>query len=263
MVIQGKKVAFVLITCAYLNIYTQSLIVGIPSSKAAQKYHLEMTHLSQWNFWDKPRKWSNSNFFCFGIGYNSELTIIFNNITNKGSDNLAIGIGAKKVFLLKKEKNIFEHKFTVGSNLLYSTVRKKMGVWAYSHYSFRIPVIHTRLTAGFNYGQSQIFGFQRVLNDNNQFILKPRNKITFIGGFEQPIVKDFSVIGDWYSGTHDLAAFIIAAQIDIWHNVLILGYKIPNNKESGNDALIVEFMISIPSDRPHKKKKTIELPLKF
>jgi hypothetical protein len=66
-------------------------------------------------------------------------------------------------------------------------------------------------------------------------------------GFEQPLTKHLSLIADWYSGTHALAAVIPAFQYDIGHNVLILGYKIANNIESGNNALIVEFMINIPT----------------
>jgi hypothetical protein len=34
--------------------------------------------------------------------------------------------------------------------------------------------------------------------------------------------------------------------------VLILGYKIPNNIESGNQALIVEFMLTIPDLKSKK-----------
>jgi hypothetical protein len=232
----------------------QSLIVGIPSADVADFHHIEMTHETQWSFWNKPRKWTSFNFFCYGIGKNAELTLVFNNINSKGSDNLAIGVGGKKVFQLTNSSHPLEQKLTFGSNLLYSTNREKFGVWAYSHYSFRIPKIKSRITAGLNYGQSQIFGFRKTFDENNQIVLKERNQFTFIGGIEQPIYKNYSIVADWYSGTHDIAALIIGAQAEIRHNILILGYKIPNNKESGSQAIIIEFMISLPSDRKVIKK---------
>jgi hypothetical protein len=225
--------------------YAQSLIVGIPSVDVAEKNHLEITHETQWNFWQKPQKWNSFNFACFGIGHNTELTATFNNLTNGVSDNLAVGLGAKKVFEIKKESP-WEPKIAVGANALYSTVRKDFGIWAYGLSSIRIPKTKTRLTAGVNYGQSQTFGF---INVDGQINPRPQNLVTFIGGFEQPITKHISIIGDWYSGTHDLAAFIPAIQFDVKKHVIIVGYKIPNNQMSGNQALILECMFSIPTKK--------------
>jgi hypothetical protein len=67
-------------------------------------------------------------------------------------------------------------------------------------------------------------------------------------GFEQPLTKHISLIGDWFSGTHDLAAFIPAMQIDIKKHVLIFGYKFPN-PNTGSHAFILEFMVSIPTKK--------------
>jgi hypothetical protein len=228
------------------KVYSQSLIVGIPSVDVAEKHHLEVTHETQWKFWGEEKKWNSFNFACFGIGNNTELTATFNNLTNGVSDNLAVGLGAKKVFELKKENNIWETKLAIGGNVLYSTVRQNFGIWTYGLGSFRIPSTKTRITGGMNYGQSQTFGFLQVEGQLNP---KPQNLATFIGGFEQPITKHVSIIGDWYSGTHDLAAFIPAIQFDVKKHVLILGYKFPNNRLSGNQALIIECMFSIPTKK--------------
>jgi hypothetical protein len=114
----------------------------------------------------------------------------------------------------------------------------------------RIPQLKTRLTGGISYGTSQIYGYRTKIIDNVKIQTQTPNNIgTVLLGFEQPLTKHFSVIADWYSGTHALAAVISAIQCEIGHSVLILGYKIANNKESGSNALIFELMINIPTKK--------------
>lgn len=245
-----KLIVSFLLVFFSINSFSQSLLVGIPSADVAEKHHLEITHETQYNFWDKPAKWNSFNFACYGLGNGLEITATLNNLSNQGSTNLAIGAGAKKVFSLYKQ-NPWESKITIGGNLIYGTYKQDFGVWTYGHYSFRIPKLKTRFTGGLNYGESQTFGYRTVMKDNKQ-VNQAQNLITFIGGVEQPLFKNVSFIADWYSGTHDLAAFIPAMQFDFGHNVLILGYKIPNNIESGNQALIVEFMLTIPDLKSKK-----------
>jgi hypothetical protein len=239
-------IATALVAANVHHCFSQSLIVGIPSADVAGKNQLEFTHETQWNFWDKPTNWNSFNFACFGIGSDMELTATLNNLDNEASDNLALGFGGKKVFNVLKSKNEWEHKVIIGTNLLYSTTRKNFGFWSYGMYSFRLPNAKTRLTGGISYGTSHTYGFLPKF-ENNVFSQTPNDIATFLIGFEQPISKHVSLIADWYSGTHALAALIPAIQFDVGHHVLIFGYKIPNNDQSGSNALILEFMINIPT----------------
>jgi hypothetical protein len=227
-------------------ISAQSLIVGIPSADVAEKNHLEITHETQWSFMENSQKWNSFNFVCFGMGNGLELTSTINNINNEGSQNLAIGLGAKKVFPLISETDKYERKLVLGGNTLFSTPNKNFGIWTYGLISWRIPKTKTRFTAGASYGNSQTFGFTSKF-ENGKINYRPNNRTVFLGGLEQPVYKNVSLICDWYSGVHDLAAFIPALQIDIKHHIFILGYKFPNNPKSGNQALILEFMINIPT----------------
>lgn len=231
----------------------QSLIVGIPSADVAEKGFLELTHESQISPQFKPAKWNSFNFFCYGLGNHTELTVTFNNLSNQPNSNLALGAGFKKVFpLSSRVGKQWEMKAVVGANFLYSLPNQNTGVWAYSLFSFRVPSTKTRFTGGLTYGESQTFGFRQKMI-NQVVVNDPIKKVTFMGGVEQPIFGSFSLIADWYAGTHDLAAFIPAIQKDIGHHVLIMGYKIPNNKISGDGAFILEFMVSIPTHRKGKK----------
>lgn len=241
---------------SFIRSFSQSLIVGIPSADVAEKQHLELTHESQYNFWDKPNKWNSFNFMCYGIGSNAELTLTLNNLDNKSSIDLALGCGGKKVFNCFISAPKWEHKFILGTNVLYSTHRNDFGFWSYGLYSLRIPRTKTRLTGGLSYGTSQAYGFRTVLIGNVE-AQKPNNIGTVLLGFEQPLTKHLSFVADWYSGNHALAAFIPALQYDLGHNVIIFGYKIANNLESGGNAFISELMVSMPT-RKNKHKHLVD-----
>jgi hypothetical protein len=245
-----KYLSFTLILFFSINhkSFSQSLIAGIPSADVAEKNHLEITHETQLNFWKKPTKWNSFNFLCYGIGGNSELTLAVNNLDNESSKNLALGFGAKRLFPVFKSSPSWEHKFILGSNVLYSTSKKDFGIWSYGLYSLRVPKTKSRFTGGLSYGTHHTYGYRTKLV-SDVVTLVPNNIFTAMVGFEQPITKRFSIISDWYSGSHAIAALITAFQYDFGKNVLIGGYKIANNKEVGSNALIVELMISIPTKK--------------
>ena len=248
------SIALLLFFLINFNSFSQSLIAGIPSADVVENKHLELTHETQWNFWGKPTKWNSFNFLCYGIGNNSELTLSINNLDKEKSKDLAFGVGGKKVFDVFNKKSLsWEQKIVLGANVLYATQKNSFGIWSYGLYSMRIPQLKTRLTGGISYGTSQMYGFRTKFIDNVKVETETPNNIgTVLLGFEQPITNHLSIIADWYSGTHSLAAFISAIQCEIGRNVLIAGYKIANNKESGTNALIVELMINIPTKKEPK-----------
>ncbi len=200
-----------------------------------------MTHETQINYWQQPLKWNSFNFFCYGVNQSMELTFVLNNLDNRGSQNRAVGIGFKKYIpftIAGAESRIYG-----GGNLMFNAITGKPGVWFYSAFAQRIPVVNTRLTAGITYGQSQVFGF-RNLTEGGKSIRVPNNQFCFMAAFEQPITKHFSIIADWYSGDHDLAMFIPALQYEWQHHTFITGYKIPNRAD-GYNAIILEYMITL------------------
>lgn len=227
------------------RLFSQSLIVGIPSADIAEKGNIEITHESQVNFFQKPNTWNSFNFLCYGINPRTELTLAFNNMNNEGSTNLSLGLGGKHVIPLKK--NDWETKITAGGNLLYSIPRKDVGYWLYSHFSFRVPKLKTRITSGLSYGTEQSFGFRRQTTEEGIITQTPIRPLSVMLGFEQHLFGNVSLVADWYSGNHDLAALIAAVQFDIKHHVLIFGYKFPNNMKRENEAIVLEFMISLPT----------------
>jgi hypothetical protein len=206
----------------------QSLIVGIPSPETTPKDHMMVTHESQLSPWSQKEPWNTFNFVTYGLTEHTELALSASNASLKNMDNFSLALGfktTKPLFLDKFPKN--ELKVTLGQMVPVSLTGKGVGSWTFSTLSTRIPKTRTRLTGGVSVGTRQIFG---------------RDKVAFIGGVEQPLTKKISLVADWYSGTHDLAAFIPAIQYNInKHDVLIVGYKMPNNDRSGKHAIIIEF----------------------
>jgi len=121
-----------------------------------------------------------------------------------------------------------EFKLIGGSEVLSSLQGGGVGNWSYALASARLPVTKTRLTAGVSFGTKQIFG---------------QTVTCFVGGYEQPVTKRFSLQGDWFSGEEHFAGFFIpgfsyAFPEDI---TLYVGYQIPNTSKNGKSGFVIEL----------------------
>jgi hypothetical protein len=242
---------FVLLAAGWVsqNMKAQSLIAGIPSADVVHKGNLEFTHESQINFWSDPNqfKWASFNFICYGIGHETEITASLVNLANKDMNNLAFGTGFKKAHqFFKKDSTLskWETKLTFGQNVFFSLQRPEVSGWVYSHASFRLPKLHTRLTGGLTYGSPTFFDVAWT-TENGSLVRNNDAVLCALAGIEQPFGKHFSLIADWYSGKHGIAAAIVATQFNFGHNVLILGYKKYNTETWNNGAIILEAMLRL------------------
>ena len=216
--------------------YAQSLIVGIPNAEVVHKNHYLLAHESQINWWNqqdeagnRQTKWNSFSFACYGIGNNTELNVTLFNLGLPASGNRTLGLGAKSIYPLPDILPGWEITGIYGAMLPISLNGQGVGIWGYGGLSARLPLLHTRLTAIPTFGTRQIFG---------------RDTWSVMVGYEQPITEKLSLVGDWYSGTHDIAAFICAVQYDIdRHWTVIGGYKIPNNAVSGHHTLMMEITL--------------------
>ena len=246
----AKRLVFLsLLIFAASTAVSQSLIVGIPSADVAPEGVLELTHESQFYTEGQPRKWNSFNILCYGIGNNTELTSTLNNLNNLDNSALALGLGMKRLVELSQNKNL-NPRLTLGGNMLFSLNKADIGGWVYSHLSMRLPGLKTRLTGGFSYGSHHNFGYRMVASGDVGVLQKQKlTPFCFIGGIEQPVYGNWSLIADWYSGTHNLADFIPAVQYRLGHQVIIAGYKIPNRGSGGKQAFILECMFTLPGFR--------------
>jgi hypothetical protein len=93
-----------------------------------------------------------------------------------------------------QKKSSYQPKLIIGAMAPFSLQGNGVGYWIYSTGNITLPQTNTRLTAGISSGTKQIFG---------------ESATCFIGGIEQKINNDFSLIADWYSGNHAMG--ILAA----------------------------------------------------
>lgn len=223
----------------------QSIVVSMPSADITHKGHLEYTHESQFNFWNKPAKWNNFNFFAYGISKNTELAFSLINIDSKGSKKASFGIGHKSQWQFGKKKYAdWEIKLTNGNMIFVSLLKPDLGGWAYAHMSARLPKLRTRLTAGLSYGSAQVFGYNKYITESGETIHKQNRAFSIIAAVEQPITERLSFMMDWFSGEHELAALSPAFQYRFSEKInTVIGYKIANDRIYDQDALILELML--------------------
>ncbi len=205
----------------------QQTIFNVPSADVAQWREIFLQHESQFRPWDPGAFWGGTHYVSLGVGANTEIDATLFNTSAPASNNISLGIGFKTVLpLLSQEFPKQELKLTVGQLVPIGLEGNDIGSWTYGHLSFKLPKVNTRLTAGVSYGTRQIFG---------------RDAVAFIGGIEQPITERFSLIADYYSGTHALGFLILGASLALDHDLsLYLGYQIPNNARCGRAGLVFE-----------------------
>jgi hypothetical protein len=221
----------ILICCSILTsaANAQQAIINLPSADITPKGKFFIMNESFVNPWTDSNKWKATNFFTYGINENFELALTNYGINSGDIDNLVFAPGfkySKQLFKQNFSKN--EFKITAGFLLPISFNGNGVGSNTFGHLSFRLPKTRTRLTLGANTGTEQIYG---------------RDIFCFIGGIEHPITKEINLILEYYSGTHELAGLIPGI---VYHNhkhdyVLVMGYRIPNNRESGEDGFVFEL----------------------
>jgi hypothetical protein len=218
----------------------QSLIVGIPNAEATPKGAFFFTHESQIE--TSPREaWNTFQFLTYGMGHigkkllpggiDTEIALSFVNFGRPATGQRTIAAGFKSVYELPSATGKrWELRGTFGAFLPISLEGEGAGSWLFSSASARLPHLRTRLTVGPTYGTPQLFG---------------KEKLGMMAGIEQPLGGVFqrrlSVIADWYSGRHNLAAAIPALQLNLpreW--IVIAGYKLPNRNALTERAYVLE-----------------------
>jgi hypothetical protein len=211
---------------------SQSVIISAPNTDITHKGEIMLAHESQLNrFSGGQNYWNSFTFGTYGLSKDTELAATLYGVSRPSSRNVALGVGLKHRFL-KYESGSGWHIEGVGGFMApFSLSGNGVGAWGYSAFSVRVPKARTRITAGPSFGSRQIFGQDRTYS-------------TMLG-VEHPLSKHFTLVADYFSGTHDLAAGIGGFA---WHPkrelVVIVAYKVPNNARSGKPAPLIEVTYS-------------------
>jgi hypothetical protein len=195
----------------------QQAIVTLPSADITDRGVGFAMKESQLRLWGPQPMWNATFFLTYGLGYHTELAATFFNIGVPRTDEASVALGSKSALpLFADALPSLEVKITGGAMALISLDGKGLGYWLYSHLSFRLPVLQTRISAGISTGNAVLF-----LKDN---------ATSFIAAIEQPLpwLHGLTLTAEWFSGSHDLSNFIAGAAYHPnprW--IFVLGYKIP------------------------------------
>lgn len=212
----------------------QQAIVTLPSADITDKRTLFTMKESQLRAWGDEPMWNATFFITYGIGYHTELAATIFNIGVPSTDHASLAVGPKSALPLFADKLPWlDLKITAGLMGLISLASHGVGHWIYTHLSFRLPKLTTRLSAGVSHGSAVLF-------------LKA-DATSFIAAIEQPIpwLHGLTLTAEWFSGSHDLSNLIFGAA---YHPnpklIFVLGYKIPTKDRiftTNEQALVFEI----------------------
>jgi hypothetical protein len=215
---------------AALAAYGQQAIVNMPSADITPKGKNFYMHESQWRQWNPGRYWYGTNFYCFGVGKETELTVTNWNAGGPATANFSTGVGFKSSPQFWKEKRPEqEFKFTIGQKVVMNHRGLGVGSFTYSHLSFRLPKLRTRLTGGGWAGTKQLF---------------KRNTGNVLMGWEHPFDKKgrYVWVNEWFRGRHDFGFYITGL---LYHpnkqHIIVAAYKFANTPANGKNGLVLEY----------------------
>ncbi|QUW00216.1 hypothetical protein J8C02_01480 [Chloracidobacterium sp. MS 40/45] len=212
-----------------LNVPAQQAIVNLPSADITPKGKHFIMHETQWRPWNPGRYWYATNFYCYGIGKNTELAVTTYNSGTPQALNENIGVGFKTALpLFQKRHPAWEMKWTVGQMVTYNLRGRGLGGFTYSHGSLVVPQTHTRLTAGVSFGTKNLF---------------KKTTVHPIAAVEQPLIKHrLYLLGEWFYGRHDFGFFTPGILFHPTKNqIIVVAYKIPNHPGNGKGGIVFEY----------------------
>jgi hypothetical protein len=233
----------------YSNSNAQTLVISMPSPEFTPKGDITLTHESQFRAWQPRPTYNAFNFFTYGLGFSTEACFSTYNTTFDGSGQPLIGFGFKSSPLLfQKHSRLakWELRPTIGQMTLVSLWRKaEVGSWVYATISCRFPKVKTRISVGVSYGSPLLFGYRRMLDTRGAVRYSGSPTVGAIVTLEQPLYKGLSFWMDWMSGGHEYGVLAPALAYNYQNYGILVGYKLPNNSLSGDNAIIVEIMLHL------------------
>jgi hypothetical protein len=221
----------------------QQAIVNLPSADITPKGQHFLMHEMQTRPFGDNRFWYGTNFYCYGVGKNTELAVTTYNSGTPQALNENVGVGFKTaVPLFAGSHPNREIKWTFGKMTTYNLRGRGMGGFVYTHGSFRLPKLQTRLTAGVSGGSRTLF---------------KKNTVHAITGFEHPIIKHrLYAIGEWFSGRHDFGFFTpgVLFHPKTERQVIVIAYKIANNRANGANGLVFEYGMFLGGKKSEKRE---------
>lgn len=229
--------AVLLMLASGSSAHAQQAIISMPAADITPEGTFFVMHETQTRFWERPY-WNTTHFLTYGVGHNTELAATLFNVGIPSTGNATLALGAKSYIpFFERELPRSELRLNLGAMALISLDNQGVGAWVYGLTSFRLPVLRTRLGAGFSYATPQLY---------------EATALSVMLSIEQPIpgIRGLSLVGEWFSGSHDLSNLIVGLTYHPnprW--IFVLGWKVPTRDQHmhvNEQALVAEVGLFLP-----------------
>jgi hypothetical protein len=214
------------------SVCAQQTIFNVPSADITEKGRFYLQHEAQFKLIKPNQFYTTTNYATYGIIKNIELNATQFNIGSPASRNASLGFGfkanlASEIVTKNLHLEKYQPKLILGSMIPISLQNQGIGRWIYLEGNIFIPQSKTRITSGLTSGSKQIFG---------------KKTAGFLGGIEQKISTNFSLIADWYSGNHAMGLLAAGFSYQFPREVILFaGLQRANSKKTAANGLIVEI----------------------
>ena len=218
----------------------QQTIINIPSVDQTAKGRFFYLHESQLRDWGDSRFWQTTNFLTYGLAERFELAVTTYNVGSPRLPTSAVAPGWKTAQPILRGR-LPAWELTLGAGQMYpvSLRGRGVGVWSYAQGALRLPGVRTRLMGGVSNGPGLLFGkpTTHVITSYEQPLEALGRRL---GGRVGDAVGHMTLLGEWWSGTHDFGDFVPGINYHTKSIVVIVGYKLSNAPGTRSDGLILE-----------------------
>lgn len=200
--------------------------------------------------WGGEQFWQTTNFVTYGVTRRFEAAVTVYNVGRPFKRTANVGVGWKTAQPLAdvfpgwaaRRPALARWAPTLGAGqmLPVSLRGEGAGLWSYAQGAARVPGLGLRVMAGVSNGPPTLFAkyTTHLITSYELPLTGPGRRL---GGRAGDVVGHMALLGEWWSGRHDLADFVPGVNFHTKSLVAIVGYKLGNTPGTRGDGLILEL----------------------
>lgn len=228
----------------------QQTIINVPSVDQTAKGRVFFLHESQVRDWGGERFWQTTHFLTYGVSKRFEVAATLYNVGSPFKQSANAGLGWKTAQPIAdvfpgwaaRNPGLAQWRPVVGAGQMVpvSLRGRGAGLWSYAQGAVTVPALGLRLMGGVSNGPPNLFA-KHTTHFIGSYELPLTGLGHRVGGRAGDVLGHMSLLGEWWSGRHDLADFVPGVNYHTKSLVVIAGYKLGNTPGTRGDAIIFEI----------------------